>query len=118
LQSNGAILIDADSFAAKNKFSTMIEAEARLAMRKSATLAGVKILQTQIDGGLSQWADQTLAAIDPLDREEIKRQCREILDRGKTAQHIIEGVRIVIAGAPNSGNRRNHTRLGERYGPS
>jgi tRNA modification GTPase len=103
LQSNGAILIDADSFAAKNKFSTMIEAEARLAMRKSATLAGVKILQTQIDGGLSQWADQTLAAIDPLDREEIKRQCREILDRGKTAQHIIEGVRIVIAGAPNSG---------------
>ncbi|MHC4773496.1 MAG: GTPase, partial [Planctomycetota bacterium] len=113
-----------------------IEAEARLAMRKSATLLGVSILQVQIDGGLSQWAAQTLAAIDSLDREEIRKQCRKILDRGKTAQHIIEGVRIVIAGAPNSGkstllnclagagagdrleHRRNHTRLGERYGPS
>jgi tRNA U34 5-carboxymethylaminomethyl modifying GTPase MnmE/TrmE len=60
LQSHGAELVDVDSLPAKNESSNMIEAEARLMMRKSATLAGVKILQAQIDGGLSQWASQTL----------------------------------------------------------
>ncbi|MHC5154864.1 MAG: GTPase [Planctomycetota bacterium] len=103
LQSNGAILIDADSFAAKNKFSTMIEAEARLAMRKSATLVGVKLLQSQIDGGLSMWAKGMLEQTNSLDTEAIKQQCRDILEQSVIARRIIEGVRIVIAGPPNSG---------------
>ena len=103
LQSHGAELINADSLTAKNKSSNTIEAEARLAMRKSATLAGVKILQAQINGGLSQWVSQTRDAIDSLDRDRIKQQCGEILRRGKIAQRIIVGVRIVIAGPPNSG---------------
>ncbi|MHC5143570.1 MAG: GTPase [Planctomycetota bacterium] len=103
LQSHGAELVDVDSLPAKNESSNMIEAEARLMMRKSATLAGVKILQAQIDGGLSQWASQTLDTIDSIDTDLIKKQCGEILQRGKVAQRIIEGVRIVIAGPPNSG---------------
>ena len=103
LQSHGAELVDADSLAAKNESSNTIEAEARLAMRKSATLAGVKILQAQINGGLSQWVRQTIDAIDSLDMDRIKQQCGEIIRRGKVAQRIIGGVRIVIAGPPNSG---------------
>ncbi|MFZ9012287.1 MAG: hypothetical protein ACO20W_10395, partial [Anaerohalosphaeraceae bacterium] len=55
LQSHGAELTDAERFAPCQS-KNAIEAEARLAMRKSATLAGVKILQAQIKGGLSQWA--------------------------------------------------------------
>ena len=103
LQPHGAELVDADSLVVKNESSNTIEAEARLAMRKSATLAGVKILQAQINGGLSQWVRQTIDAIDSLDRDRIKQQCSEILRRGKIGQRIIEGVRIVIAGPPNSG---------------
>ena len=103
LQSHGAELVDVDSLPAKNESSNMIEAEARLMMRKSATLAGVKILQAQINGGLSQWASQTLDTIDSIDTDLIKKHCGEILQRGKVAQRIIEGVRIVIAGPPNSG---------------
>ena len=38
-----------------------------------------------------------------MDADEIKRQCNEILERSTIARRIIEGVRIVIAGPPNSG---------------
>jgi tRNA modification GTPase len=102
LQSHGAELTDAERFAPCQS-KNAIEAEARLAMRKSATLAGVKILQAQIKGGLSQWAAQTLSSLESLDAEELHKQCREILHRGTVARRIIDGVRIVIAGPPNSG---------------
>jgi len=106
LQSHGAELIDADRFARasyQKSTSNTIEAEARLAMQKSATVAGVKILQAQISGGLSQWAQDTLTAIDTLNIDHFKQRCGEILQQSKIAQRIIEGVRIVIAGPPNSG---------------
>jgi tRNA modification GTPase len=106
LQSHGAELINAERFVLvdyQHQSKNTIEAEARLAMRKSATLSGVKILQAQIEGGLSQWARQTLDTIDSLDIDRVKQQCGEILQQGKIAQRIIEGVQIVIAGPPNSG---------------
>ena len=104
LQSYEAELVDAEGFAScRDQSKYRIEAEARLAMRKSATLLGVKILQSQIDGGLSAWARQMLDSIDSVDIDRIKQQCDEILQRGEVAQRIIEGVRIVIAGPPNSG---------------
>lgn len=102
LQSHGAELTDAEQFTPCQS-KNAIEAEARLAMRKSATLWGVKILQAQISGGLSQWAAQTLSGLDSLSAEELHKQCGEILEQGRTAQRIIDGVRIVIAGPPNSG---------------
>ena len=102
LQSHGAELIDAER-SSPCQSSNAIEAEARLAMRKSATLAGVKIVQAQTGGGLSQWAAQTLSSLESLDAEELQKQCAEILRRGKIAHRIIDGVRIVIAGPPNSG---------------
>ena len=106
LQSLGAVLTDAENFAAalvQSNSKTTIEAEAKLAMRKSATLLGVKILQAQIDGGLSAWAHTCLNSLDTMSPEEIHQQCIEILERGKIAKRIIDGVHIVIAGPPNSG---------------
>ncbi|MHC4962999.1 MAG: GTPase, partial [Planctomycetota bacterium] len=104
LQSHGAELIDAERFVScRYQSKCTIDTEARLAMRKSATLAGVKILQAQTGGGLSRWAAQTLSSLESLDAEELDKQCREILEQGTVAQRIIDGVRIVIAGPPNSG---------------
>jgi tRNA modification GTPase len=80
-----------------------IEAEARWMMQKSATLFGAKILQSQIEKGLSKWATQTLENIDSTTSDEIKSQCEAILKRSNIAGRIIQGVKIAIAGPPNSG---------------
>jgi len=106
LQSHGAELTDSETFAfARHKKSSnnTIVAEAKLAMQKSATLLGVKILQAQIEGGLSTWAQRCVNNFDTLNLPDIKNECQQILERSKVAKRIIEGVRIVIAGPPNSG---------------
>ncbi|MCD6176047.1 MAG: GTP-binding protein [Planctomycetes bacterium] len=106
LQFYGAALVDADAFLSRKyrcDSSSVIEAEAKLAMRKSATLAGAKILQSQINGGLSAWAQGVLGNIGTVATKEIQEQCEDILRRSQIAKRIIEGVRIVIAGPPNSG---------------
>ena len=106
LQSHGAVLTDAEKFAAaqlRAKTKSTIEAEAKLAMQKSETLLGVKILQAQIDGGLSRWVNKCVDNFEKMTPQDIKDQCQEILERSEVAKRIIEGVRIVIAGPPNSG---------------
>jgi tRNA modification GTPase len=106
LQSHGAVLTDAESFAEKQLRSgskTVIETEAKLAMQKSATRLGVKILQAQINGGLSTWTQYCMDHLKTMNPEELKKQCHQILHRSKIAKQVIEGVRIVIAGPPNSG---------------
>jgi tRNA modification GTPase len=106
LKSQGAVLTDAESFAFRGhveKSNSTIEAEAKLAMQKSATLLGVKILQSQVKGGLSTWTQHCVDNFDKIEPPAIKQQCFEILERSKIARRIIEGVRIVIAGPPNSG---------------
>ncbi len=105
-QSKGATLIDVEAFAFEQYTAgskNTIETEAKLAMQKSATLLGVKILKGQIDAGLSKWAADIQANINLLDAADIQKQCDNILDRSQIAKRIIDGVRIVIAGPPNSG---------------
>lgn len=102
LQAHGAVLTEPERFAWAGclpRSKNTIEAEARLAMQKSATLAGVRLLQAQIDGGLTRWAQQ----IPDESPDAVKRQCADILERSRIAKRIIEGARIVIAGPPNSG---------------
>jgi tRNA modification GTPase len=114
LQSYGAVLKDVNTFLFeryRRQSATLIEAEAKLAMQTSATTAGVRILQAQIDSGLTQWADQTLKTIDSIDTGEIRQQARQILEQSEVARRIIEGVRIVIAGPPNSGKSTLLNRL-------
>lgn len=106
VQSYGASFIDADSFTfARYRVmsANAIEAEAQWMMQKSATLFGVKILQSQIEKGLSKWVTQTLENIDSITSDEIKSQCKDILKRSNIAEQIIKGVKIAIAGPPNSG---------------
>ncbi|MHC4551879.1 MAG: P-loop NTPase family protein, partial [Planctomycetota bacterium] len=105
-QSKGAELVDASAFAFQRhaaESGNIIEAEAKLAMQTSATLLGAKILNAQIDGGLSKWAQDTLANIDTLDTADVQQQAGAILEKSRIAKRIIDGVRIVIAGPPNSG---------------
>jgi tRNA modification GTPase len=106
LQSHGAKLTDAEHLAFSQHQAAsenLIEAEAKLAMQKSATLEGVRILQAQVDGGLSAWAQKTVESFEKMAPEAIRRECIEVLEHSKVAKRIIEGVRIVIAGPPNSG---------------
>jgi tRNA modification GTPase len=78
---------------------TAIEIEAKLAQLKAKTLAGAKIIASQIQGGLSQW----LKNIDTASLDEIKSQVKGILERSHAAKLITYGARVVIAGPPNSG---------------
>ncbi len=106
LQSHGATLADANTFLLntfRQDSSHLIEAEAKLSMQKSATLAGAKILQSQINGGLSAWVRGILKNTAAVSVDTIHQQCRDILHRGRIAERIINGVRVVIAGPPNSG---------------
>ena len=81
---------------------TLIEAEARLAMTQAATLAGVELIGRQISAGLTGWVRRWLSAA-PLDLEGLRRESGELLDRSIIAKRVIEGVRIALIGAPNSG---------------
>ncbi|MBN2512493.1 MAG: GTP-binding protein [Sedimentisphaerales bacterium] len=82
--------------------ATLIEKEACIEQLGAVTLDGVRIIQSQIDAGLSAairgWMNDTTVSVD-----SIHQQCRHILDRSIVAGRIIHGVRIVLAGPPNSG---------------
>jgi len=82
--------------------ATLIEKEASIEQLGAVTLDGVKIIQSQVDAGLSatvrSWISDYAASVD-----SIHQQCRRILDRSIIAGRIIHGVRIVLAGPPNSG---------------
>ena len=106
LKSHGAMLVGAETFLSEKyrcDSGNIIEAEAKLAMQKSATLTGAKILQAQINGGLSAWAQDLLENTKTVAVDNVYKQCKEILRRSCIAERIINGVRIVIAGPPNSG---------------
>jgi tRNA modification GTPase len=81
--------------------TALLEKEACIEQLKAVTLEGVKIIQSQISGGLSaavkRWMDKDVSI------EEIQKQCREILERSRIARRIIHGVKIILAGPANSG---------------
>jgi len=107
LSRQGVTPLDADELLAKifstRQGTTAIEIEAKLAQLKAKTLAGARIIASQIRGGLSEKVRRWLESIDAMSLDEIKSQAREILERSQTAKLIIYGARAVIAGPPNSG---------------
>jgi small GTP-binding protein len=96
----GAQLTDLENAVSKD-FDTLLKQEAYAEQLKAVTIEGVKIIQFQINGGLSAtikgWLD------DSVSMEKIQEQCRRILDRSRIARRIIHGVKIVLAGPANSG---------------
>jgi tRNA modification GTPase len=78
-----------------------VEAEARLGQLKAASLTGVKLIASQAKNGLAKTAKQWFESTD--EPEEIKEQCRCILEESERAKYFIAGGKAVIAGAPNSG---------------
>jgi tRNA modification GTPase len=107
LSRQGVTPLDAEELLAKilssRQGATAIEIEAKLAQLKAKTLAGAKIIASQIRGGLSEKARHWLESIDAMSLDEIKSQAQEILERSRAAKLIIYGARAVIAGPQNSG---------------
>ncbi len=105
LTRHGGKLVDAETFHAESSgnLTTMLHREGYTEQCKAATLMGVKIIQSQMHGGLALWAQQTQAKIDQLSVDVIHSECRDILVRSDIASRIIHGVKMVLAGPPNSG---------------
>jgi len=89
---------------------TPIEAEARLAMTRAATREGVELIAGQIEDGLSAWAKGWIKS-KSFEINQLHDECAAILRRSKTAQRLINGVRIGLLGPPNSGKSTLLNRL-------
>ncbi len=114
LQKHGAAMTTPEQMFARRFFAecnNTIEAEARLESIKAVSLLGVQIIRNQRTTGLlnrvRQWLDST-------DFQTLRQEAEEILLRSQIARRIIRGVRIVIAGPPNSGKSTLLNRLAGR----
>jgi tRNA modification GTPase len=111
LQKHGVQVITLEEMLARRyaaDSTSAIEAEAKLQSLKAVSLLGVLIIQNQMTSGLAKTAKQWL---DEKDCQTIRRQAEEILQHSKISDRIIGGVRIVIAGPPNSGKSTLLNRL-------
>ncbi len=92
------------AFLGKEKYGdNTIAAEADIAIAKSATLDGAKIIRHQTKMGLLQTAEWWLKNLNVLEPDDIKDSAERILNDSRIAQIFINGAKIVIAGPPNSG---------------
>jgi len=88
---------------AKDERANAIAAEAKPAQLAAVTLEGVKIIANQVRLGLGEIAGEWLVNMDRLALRDIARQCERIIADSKTANLIIRGCKVVIAGPANSG---------------
>jgi tRNA modification GTPase len=107
LKSHGAQPVDTGQILeqqlSEHDVSNSIAAEAKLAQLSAVTLEGVKIIANQAPFGLVKIARQWLQSIERLKLQDIAQQCEQILADSKTANLIINGCKVVIAGPANSG---------------
>ena len=87
---------------AQKRFNT-IEIEAKIAQLNAKTIEGTKILENQIDIGLSKKVQNWLNNIKSITLDEIKADVRQILNTSKAAKLIIYGCTVAIVGPPNTG---------------
>jgi tRNA modification GTPase len=80
-----------------------IALEAKLAIPKAKTLKGTKLINNQISQGLNKTAQRWLDNVDQIGTEQIRFEAEQILKKTETAKTLIEGLKIVIVGPPNSG---------------
>ncbi|OQA03424.1 MAG: tRNA modification GTPase MnmE [Planctomycetes bacterium ADurb.Bin401] len=107
LKKHGAVIINAEdiiSYTARKKFGdNIIAVEAEIAAQKAETLEGAKIIQHQMKMGLVQAAQWWLKHIDVMEIDDIRSAAEQIIADSKIASYFISGVKIVLAGPPNSG---------------
>lgn len=95
----GAERIVAEGFSDSNSIAT----EVRIEQARAVTLEGVRIINRQLEDGLSKIANRWLDGLDNITLNEIRAGCKEILEASHFVRPFIAGCRVVIAGAPNSG---------------
>ncbi|MFA6176306.1 MAG: GTPase [Phycisphaerae bacterium] len=104
LQKHNAQIVEPNEmmiFIGREKFGdNAIAIEAEIAGAEAATLDGAKIIAEQVKAGLYDLANNWLKTPDI---EDIKKQAKQVLADSKIANYFINGAKIVIAGAPNSG---------------
>jgi len=88
--------------------SDFIEAQARLEMLRAASFLGVQCLHHQITGGLTEVLRRWMKRPDV---QSIHSEAEAILQHSRIARRVLQGVRIVIAGPPNSGKSTLLNRL-------
>jgi tRNA modification GTPase len=109
----GAVLQSSEEFLFSRFHSdskTLIEAEARLAMTKAASLEAVTLLNRQITGGLSAWAAGWIGS-KCHDINRLRKECSAIIKQSGVAKRLLEGIRAVLIGPPNSGKSTLLNRL-------
>jgi tRNA modification GTPase len=88
-------------FLGREKFGdNTITIEADIVAAEAETFDGAKIIAHQAKAGLYDLANNWLKTGDI---EDIKKQTKQVLADSKIAGYFINGAKIVIAGAPNSG---------------
>lgn len=107
LVSKGATAVSADQFRLQQLLhdpsKNTVETEATLQAAKAATLQGAKLITNQPGKGLGKLAENWLKDFDNIPLDDIKTKCTEVLATSKIAKLITQRVKIIIAGAPNSG---------------
>jgi tRNA modification GTPase len=77
-----------------------IAIEVKLEQLKAKTIEGYKLLQNQIEGGLSA---KVVEWMKTESLGQIQKEAAEILKVSQAAQYIIRGCKVVLAGPANSG---------------
>ena len=107
LKKLGAKLITAEKLLAKTLNAegktNSIAAEAKIIQANAKTLEATKMIACQIDSGLSEKANHWLSNFDSLSLDKIISQAEEVLQATELARPILNGIKVVIAGPPNSG---------------
>jgi len=107
LQDRGVKLVTAEQVRAEtlrtDKASCAIAIEARLAMATVKTLAGARILASQVQAGLSVQVRRWQEKIESMSLDEIRAPARRILSDSESARLVISGCTIALVGPPNTG---------------
>jgi len=107
LERSGAKPITAEHLLAKiliaDKHDNTIKVEAKLTQLRTETIQGTKIIENQINFGLSKRLTDWLENIDTIALERITGESEQILTDSRKAKLIIFGSKVAIVGPPNTG---------------
>ncbi len=107
LQQQDVTLLTADQLLTKSlaaqKHINTIELEAKLTQTKAKTLQGTKIIEYQINSGISKKAAEWMKNRDTISIDQIKTDAERILQNSRKAKLIINGCKAAIVGPPNTG---------------